>query len=82
MSFYSRIMYSKTTRLLALVCAGGAAQASAHAQKIVFALYMVTNQDYQGDTDPTRRPRSPHMRRRSILKEWYLLTGPGNRRGG
>jgi glucan endo-1,3-alpha-glucosidase len=25
----------------------------AHAQKMVFAHYMVTNQDYQGDTDPT-----------------------------
>jgi glucan endo-1,3-alpha-glucosidase len=42
-------LFVMTSFALALACLATPAQA----QKMVFAHYMVTNQDYQGDTDPT-----------------------------
>src|ERR1700744_5454431 len=37
-----------------LLLASGLAVTPAQAQRMVFAHYMLTNQDYQGDTDPTQ----------------------------
>jgi hypothetical protein len=70
MSILRRIISSTTVRVLALLSIGLTAHAdehdgNEHGRKMVFAHYMVTNQDYQGDTDPPRRPRSLPMKRRS-----------------
>ena len=40
-----------------LAAAAVLALPAAHAQKTVFAHYLVTNQDYQGDTDPTQEAK-------------------------
>ena len=42
---------------LAAAALAGALTPQAHAQKTVFAHYLVTNQDYQGDTDPTQEAK-------------------------
>jgi glucan endo-1,3-alpha-glucosidase len=57
MSILRRIISSTTVRVLALLSIGLTAHAdehdrNEHGRKMVFAHYMVTNQDYQGDTDP------------------------------
>ena len=39
------------------ICTAGFAATPALAQKTVFAHYLVTNQDYQGDTDPTQEAK-------------------------
>ncbi len=41
-------------KLICYVCAILLAAPSASAQRLVFAHYMLTNQDYQGDSDPTQ----------------------------
>ena len=40
-----------------LLCAAGLLGHAAYGQKMVFAHYLVTNQDYQGDTDPTQEAK-------------------------
>ncbi len=65
MSFLQGVTSSNLARLFALLAAGALAQNAAHAQerndaharKSVFAHYLVTNQDYQGDTDPTQEAK-------------------------
>jgi hypothetical protein len=57
MNILRRISNSTTARLLALSCIALVAHATEHGRKMVFAHYMVTNQDYQGDTDPTREAK-------------------------
>jgi len=44
---------SRRLRVLASLAVLLSCAALTQAQKTVFAHYMVTNQDYQGDTDPT-----------------------------
>ena len=53
-----RTRLSYVARALAsLVLLWGLACVPAHAQRLVFAHYMVTNQDYQGNTDPTQEAK-------------------------
>ena len=49
---------SGAARILAsMLLLWGLACVPAHAQRLVFAHYMVTNQDYQGNTDPTQEAK-------------------------
>jgi glucan endo-1,3-alpha-glucosidase len=44
-------------RVLVLLSIGLTARADELGRKLVFAHYLVTNQDYQGDTDPTQEAK-------------------------
>jgi glucan endo-1,3-alpha-glucosidase len=54
----ARARLSYAARILtSLLLLWGIACVPAHAQRLVFAHYMVTNQDYQGNTDPTQEAK-------------------------
>jgi glucan endo-1,3-alpha-glucosidase len=54
---HSRRRASSILRLLVLPFAAILAHSCAYAQRTVFAHYLLTNQDYQGDSDPTQEAK-------------------------
>jgi hypothetical protein len=72
MSILRRIILLTTPlQVLVLLSMTFPAHANEHGRNMVFAHYMVTNQDYQGDTDPTQEAKiaayEKRFSRRSLL---------------
>ncbi len=58
------------------------APASARAQRMVFAHYMLTNQDYQGDTDPTQERKIDAYEREILQAQAMGIDGFALNAGG